>query len=141
MATTDAAQFLKQTPLFANLSDDQIDSMVKTAKQKTFQADDTIVEEGQEGIGFYLILDGRVEVRKGGQSLAELGQGDYFGEMALLLENSQRTADVVAREVTTCLLITRWDLRSLIHNHPDIALAMHGELARRLSQTNQTLSE
>lgn len=141
MATTDAATFLKETPLFAKLSDNQIDAMVKTAKQKRFQAGDAIVEDGQEGIGFYLILAGSVEVRKQGQSLATLGQGDYFGEMALLLENSQRTADVVALEETDCLLITRWDLRSLIHNHPDIALAMHGELARRLSQTNQALSE
>ena len=141
MATTDAAAFLKETPLFAKLSEDQIDAMVKTAKQKQYQADDVIVEEGQEGIGFYLILEGSVEVRKRERSLAQLGQGDYFGEMALLLENAQRTADVVALEATTCLLITRWDLRSLIRNHPDIALAMHGELARRLSQTNQALSE
>lgn len=141
MATTDAAKFLKQTPLFANLSDNQIDSTVKTAKQKSFQTDDVIVQEGQEGIGFYLILNGSVEVRKRDKSLAKLGQGDYFGEMALLIENATRTADVVALEATTCLLITRWDLRSLIRNHPDIALAMHGELARRLSQTNQALSE
>lgn len=141
MAATDATTFLKETPLFAKLSDNQIDAIAKTAKQKRFQAGGTIVEEGQEGIGFYLILEGSVEVRKQGQSLATLGQGDYFGEMALLLESSQRTADVVALEETNCLLITRWDLRSLIRNHPDIALAMHSELGRRLSQTNQALSE
>ena len=141
MAGTDAATFLKESPLFAKLSREQIDAMVKTAKQKTFQAEDVIVEEGNEGVGFYLILDGRVEVRKGEKALATLGQGDYFGEMALLLESSQRTADVVALAETTCLLITRWDLRSLIRNHPDIALAMHSELAKRLSRTNQALSE
>lgn len=141
MATTDAAAFLRQTPLFANLSGEQINAIVKTAKQKDFQTDDAIVEEGQEGVGFYLILDGRVEVRKRGKTLAKLTKGEYFGEMALLIEDSTRTADVVALEETTCLLITRWDLRSLIRNHPDIALAMHSELARRLSQTNQALSE
>lgn len=141
MATTDAATFLKQTPLFGELSEDQIEAMIKTAKQKKFNADEAIVEEGQEGVGFYLILDGSVDVRKRGKSLAKLKKGDYFGEMALLIENATRTADVVALEGTTCLLITRWDLRSLIRNHPDIALAMHGELARRLSQTNQALSE
>lgn len=141
MAATDATTFLKQTPLFANLSDDQIDAMAKTAKQRHFETDDAIVEEGQEGVGFYLILDGSVEVRKQGKRLATLQRGDYFGEMALLLEDAKRTADVVALEATTCLLITRWDLRSLIRNHPDVALAMHSELGRRLSQTNQALSE
>jgi CRP/FNR family transcriptional regulator len=88
-----------------------------------------------------LVLNGRVEVRKGEKTLAELGPGQFFGEMALLVEGAPRSADVVALEDTECLVLTRWDLRSLIQTHPDMALKMLGEMARRLSTTHQALSE
>jgi CRP-like cAMP-binding protein len=80
-------------------------------------------------------------VRAGDAVLARLGAGDYFGEMALLLPHTPRTADVVALEDTTCLVITQWDLRALLAAHPEAGLAMMGELARRLADTDRALRE
>ena len=87
------------------------------------------------------IVEGRTEVRAGDTVLAHFGSGDYFGEMALLLPDTPRTADVIALEDTTCLVITQWDLRALLSAHPETGLAIMGELARRLADTDRTLRE
>lgn len=138
----DKADFLKRTTLFSGFSDKEIDSVLGTAKERRFDAGDSIITEGQEGgRGFYLLLRGTAEARKGKTRLAEYGPGDYFGEMALLLDDTPRTADVVATSETACLAITQWDLRALIKGHPDIGVKMMAELARRLRDTDAKLSD
>ena len=97
----DQAGFLKQTPLFSGFSDKEIASVLSTAKEREFAAGDSIIADGQEGgRGFYLVLSGTVEARKGETLLAEFGPGDYFGEMALLLEDTPSTPDAVATSDT-----------------------------------------
>jgi CRP-like cAMP-binding protein len=133
---------LKRTSLFAGFSDRQIADVLATAKQRRFAAGDRIIAQGDEGArGFYLIIEGRTEVRSGDTVLAEFGAGDYFGEMALLLPDTPRTADVVATQDTTCLVITQWDLRALLVAHPETGLTIMAELARRLADTDRTLRE
>ncbi|MCL6642797.1 MAG: cyclic nucleotide-binding domain-containing protein [Candidatus Bipolaricaulota bacterium] len=141
MVSSEAVKFLKKTPLFAQFSEKELEALFSTAKVREFDAGSTIVREGDPAsIGFYLVLEGQVEVRKGQKTLAKLGAGDYFGEMALILD-APRSADVIAVQKTKCLMITRWELRSIISSYPDVALKMMGELARRLSATNQALKE
>jgi len=138
----DQAGFLKQTPLFSGLSDKEIASVLGTAREREFAAGDSIISDGQEGgVGFYLILSGTAEARKGETLLAEFGPGAYFGEMALLLEDTPRTADVVATSDTRCLAITQWDLRALIEVHPEIGVKIMAELAQRLRDTDVALSD
>jgi len=136
------SEYLKRTSLFAGFSDRQIADVLATAKRRTFTAGEQILHEGDEGgRGFYLIVEGRTEVQSGSTVLAHFGPGDYFGEMALLLPDTPRSADVVALEVTTCLVITQWDLRALLSTHPETGLAIMAELARRLADTDRTLRE
>ena len=136
------AEFLKQTTLFAGCTDDEIATVLATAKERSFDPGAKIIREGHEGAsGFYLLLEGSAEVRRGDKVLAAFGPGDYFGEMALLLEDTPRTADVVATEPSTCLAITRWDLRAMLSNHPDIGVRMMAELAKRLRNTDTALSD
>jgi len=136
----DKPGFLRQAPLFSTLSDEEIRGVLGTAKERTFPAGAHIIRDGHEGgVGFYLVLSGAAEVRKGSAVLARFGPGDYFGEMALLLEETPRTADVFATEPTTCLAITKWDLRSVIHSHPDVGVKMMAELAKRLRETNEAI--
>ncbi len=80
-------------------------------------------------------------MRKGDTVLAEFEAGDYFGEMSLLLEDTPRTADVVATDDSNCLVITQWDLRALIKSHPEIGVKMMAELAKRLRDTDAALSD
>ena len=138
----DQASFLKKTSLFSGLSDKEINSVLGTAKERVFASGDSIITAGQEGgRGFYLLLSGAAEARRDTKLLAEFGPGDYFGEMALLLEDTPRTADVVATADTTCLAITQWDLKALLDGHPEIGMKMMAELARRLRDTDATLSD
>lgn len=132
---------MKKTALFAGFSDRQIEGVLTAGKERRFAAGEQIIRQGDDAVGFYLIVEGSAEVRSEGAVLARLGSGDYFGEMALLLEDTPRTADVTALEDTSCLVITQWAFRSLLAAHPDTALAVMGELARRLRNTPATLSE
>ncbi len=138
----DKAGFLKRTALFSTLNDTEVDAVLATSKERFFADGKKIIREGHEGgMGFYLLLAGSAEVRKGGTVLATFGPGDYFGEMALLLDDTPRTADVVATSATTCLAITKWDLRSLIQTHPDVGVKMMAELAKRLADTDRAIHD
>ena len=133
--------FIQRTPLFSDLDTKHIKSIVKTAKQQSYDAGTVILHEGDIGMGFYLILEGQVDIKKGSKLLYKFGQGEFFGEVALFQENSPRSADVIATIDTTCLLITRWDLRATVETHPEIALKFLAELSRRLNATTQALRE
>lgn len=137
----DAAEFLKQTILFAGLSDDDIESVLETAKTRTFNEGEALIEEGATGRGFFLILDGSAQVRKGGKALADFGAGDYVGEMSALHPDAPREADVIATSEVSALVITSWDLRAIMASHPEIAMRMMGELLRRLRATNASIAD
>jgi len=136
-------ELLQNARLFSNFTKSECESVLSTAKTRSFPAGNTIVKEGDlGGVGFYLIMDGQVQVRKGDKVLATLGKGEFFGEMALLLEkDTPRSADVVAIQDTDCLILSRWGLRSAIKTHPDMATKMMAALAQRLSETHKSLSE
>ena len=139
--TTDTRQVisvLKRTPIFAQVSEETLESMLKSTIQKTVEAGAKIVEQGKEGIGFYLILDGKAEVVKETVKLGELEVGDFFGELACI-DGKPRTADVVAMTDTSCLVITQWGMNSIIESCPGVALGMLKELVRRLRTSNAAL--
>ena len=60
---------------------------------------------------------------------------DYFGEIALLSDDTARTATVTATSDAEVLGLTKWDFRALVSSEPDIAVQVMGELARRLAET------
>ena len=126
---------LKSTPVFANTSEKSLASMIKSAAEKTVSPGEKVVQQGKGGVGFYLILDGKAEVIKDGKKLAELGSGNFFGELGVI-DGQPRTADVVAVTETKCWILSQWAMKSIIANHPEVALSMLEELARRLRVTD-----
>jgi len=129
---------LKKTPIFAETSEGSLNSLVKSAVHKTAPAGTKIVEEGKGGVGFYLILSGKAEVVKDGEPLAQLEGGNFFGELSVI-DGAPRTADVVAKTDTECLVITPWAMKSIISTHPEVAYSMLLELARRLRATDASI--
>jgi CRP-like cAMP-binding protein len=115
-------------------------AIVKISKQQKFQSGETIVKKGDEGTGFYLVLDGAVEIRSDGKILSKLGSGQFFGEMSVV-DTQPRSADVVVVEPSRVLFLSSWSFKSLISERPRIAVKMLQEFVRRLRNTDRALSE
>lgn len=131
---------LGKVPLFSNLKPKQLKAIAGGGKDLFYTPGQHIVEEGSEGVGFYLILDGQVRVRKGKKTLAELKAGDFFGEMSLF-DSQPRSATVEAVTATKCLGISSWTFMGLVKGDPDIAVNLMKELATRLRLSNRALAE
>jgi CRP-like cAMP-binding protein len=122
-------------PLFAGLSKGQLKLIAKTAKDRSIRAGETIVKHGEQGVGLFIILDGEVAVEKAGKSVAQLGPGKFFGEMALI-DDQPRTADVKAVTPVRCLVLSRWEFWSAVGTEPEVIRSLLVETVRRLRASN-----
>jgi CRP-like cAMP-binding protein len=135
-----AQAMLGSVPLFSSLSKSQLRTMATTAKERTYRDGDTIVKQGDKGIGFYLILSGQARVERAGTSVASLGPGQYFGEMALL-DEQPRTADVRATGAVRCLVLSPWEFWAAVGNEPEVLRTLLKETVRRIRSSPSALSE
>ena len=103
---------LKAIPLFANLDDKDLGVIATFANEVSVSEGDTLVREGDFSYELMAIEEGTAEVRKDGQRLADLGPGDFFGEMGVLA-NEMRTADVVATSPMRLITLTTWELKRM----------------------------
>jgi len=131
---------LEKCSLWSGLDGQDLKAIMKVSKQQDFQNEEVIVKKGDEGAGFYLILQGAVEVRSNGKTLAKLGPGHFFGEMSVV-DTQPRSADVVAVESSRALVLSAWAFKSLLSERPRIAVKMLQELVRRLRNSDRALSE
>jgi CRP/FNR family transcriptional regulator, cyclic AMP receptor protein len=135
----DKVEMLKAAPLFSGLNKKQLAAIAETARNLTFQSGEKIIEEGDHrSIGFYVLGSGSAEVSKDGKVIATYGPGDYFGEIALLSDDAERTATVTATSDSEVVGLTKWDFRAVLNSKPDIAVQVMAELARRLTETQAT---
>src|SRR4051794_18625589 len=77
-----------------------------------------LAEEGEYAYDLFIIKDGKAEVVQDGNSVAELGPGEFFGEMGVL-EKAKRNATVVAKTPMTLLTLNAWDVKRLEKKSPD----------------------
>jgi CRP-like cAMP-binding protein len=138
--TADAVAALEGVPLFSSLTKRQITSIAKTAVERNYKPGETIVKQGDKGIGFYLMLDGGADVLKTGQKVGALSKGQFFGEMALL-EEQPRTAEVRASSPCRCLVLNRWEFWGAVGNDAAVLRSLLTETVRRLRAPGAGLSE
>ena len=122
---------LKRVPLFAGLPDRDLATIARQVTVRDYRPESVIVQQGNTGLGFYLIAEGEVEVVQDGQVRRTLGPGAFFGELALI-EDAPRSASVVARMPTRCLVLVSWDFRALLKQHPEMTLRLLEEIVHRL---------
>lgn len=122
---------LEKAPLFSGLSERQLKRLAKFVKVRTIPADTFVVKQGEKGIGFYLVLEGTLVVRRSGRAIARLGPGDFFGELALF-DDRQRSADVVTDGPVTVVVLSRWEFWGFASDYPGVLRTILQEMARRL---------
>ncbi len=123
---------LRQVPTFAELSKKQLSQISSLMTRIERPAGTVLIAEGKVGHEFFIVLEGKVEVRHGDQVLATRGPGDFFGEIALL-DNRPRTATVVATEPVVVEVLSRQEFASLLAQAPDLSQEIMATMARRLS--------
>ena len=139
------ADTIRSTPLFSELSREDVAKVLGKLEEKSFGAGTTIFSQGDKGDSFYFIQSGAVQVvleGAGGRSeaIAVLGPQDWFGEMALL-SGEPRSATIVTVKDTTVWRLSReaWD--DLIEKHPTWLLHFCATLSKRLSRVEQQYSK
>ena len=127
-------ELLGRVPLFDGLSRALLGRVAALTEEITYNAGRVIVEKDTPGRAFYVIVDGMARVVKGqivtARREAELGPGDFFGELALL-DGERRAATVIATTDLTTIRIERTDFRRLLREEPELALKLLEGMARR----------
>ena len=125
---TNIQAFIANNPLFYSLPGEVIESIVEKVQERTYGVGEAIFEEGKLGDSFYIVRKGQVRVTKvqGGEEmvLSELGEGEGFGEMALLIDQP-RTATVKALSEVNLLVLNREDFTVLTRSLPALAEKMN----------------
>jgi CRP-like cAMP-binding protein len=128
-----SADALRSVRLLAPLSDRDLRSLTKAMREHTFSPGDQLVVEGDPGVGFFVILDGSADVTIGGADIRTLGPGDYFGELALITSDTERSATITAGHGgVSCASMTAWEFRPFLREHPELAWTMLERLAELL---------
>lgn len=129
---------MANTPLFGGLSDEQLSQIGGIAQDKQFKRGQAIFWEGDPGIGFYVVVGGKVKVYKTSsegkeQILHIYGPGHPIGEVPVF-SGSRFPANAMAIEKSRMLFFPRQDFVDLISAQPSLALNMLSVLSMRLRQ-------
>src|ERR1051325_471517 len=134
---------LRSVPLFASLDDDAARDLRDLLSDKTVPQHTRLFRQGEKGDAMYLIESGRVRIsirdeENNEVTLAELAQGDFFGEMSII-DGRQRSADASVIEDARLAVLSRDAFLSFVRTNPDVALEMLSALTDRLRRTDELL--
>ena len=131
------------TPLFVNISRRECRDLVKTMHPREYKKGEMVFNSGDIGASIVLIRSGSIEIKAADKLLAELFSGDFFGEVALIIDEP-RTADAIATEDSELIFFLRSDLEEWVKRSPksgaQFMLNIATVLAARLRHTNILLS-
>ena len=133
MARDEKLEHLKRVPLFARMGRHELERLGQLADEIEVGLDQILTEQGKIGHEFFFVLEGHLVVLDGHRPIANLGPGDFFGEIALI-ESVPRTATVRAEGITRLLVIGHREFRSLMDEFPTVRHAVLDALAERLRQ-------
>jgi CRP/FNR family transcriptional regulator, cyclic AMP receptor protein len=109
---------LKAIPLFANLDDHDLQVIATFADETSVSEGEVLVREGDFSYELMAIEEGTAEVRRGDESVATLGPGDFFGEVGVL-QNEMRNATIVAKSAMRLITLTTWEIKRM-RNMPGV---------------------
>ena len=130
-STQDKVDALKMVPLFSGADQAQLESIAGQADEVQVQPGMALATQGGKGDELMVVLDGKAEVTRDGKHLADLGAGDFFGEISLL-DGGPRTATVTATSPMRTLVIRRDAFGDIRESTPGLNDVVLVELAIRL---------
>lgn len=142
-ATQMTLEALRSVPLFASLDDEAATELRRLLSDKKVPQNTRLFKQGDKGDAMYLIESGRVRISIRDDddqelTLAELAQGDFFGEMSII-DGRQRSADARVIEDAQFAILSRDAFLSFVRSNPDVALEMLSALTDRLRRTDELL--
>ena len=126
-------ELLKRVPLFAGCSKSELRELAMTADEIDLRDGHVLTKEGRPGREFFVLVDGTARVTGKDRKIADLGPGDWFGEIALLTD-APRTATVTATSPVDVLVITDRSFRRVVETMPSIALKVLASVGERLAR-------
>jgi CRP/FNR family cyclic AMP-dependent transcriptional regulator len=121
---------LSTLPLFEDVADDELAEIATFAQEVTVEEGRELVREGDFSYEFMAIEEGEAEVTRHGEHVANLGPGDFFGEMGLL-EKTLRNATVTAKTPMRVVTLTGWDLKRIERKAPQAIERVRATLETR----------
>lgn len=136
---------IRSVPLFASLDDEAAGELRDLLRTRDVDVGTALFRAGDVGDAMYLIESGRVRISitdddKKQVTLAELAQGDFFGEMAII-DGKQRSADAIVSESARLAILSRENFLRFIQHNPTVALEMLSATFGRLRRTDKLLQQ
>jgi CRP/FNR family cyclic AMP-dependent transcriptional regulator len=134
---------LQKVPLFHSLPEAEIAPFGDLMRERSYPKGSVILFEDDPGDALYVVASGQVKVVLIGEDgreviLSVLGEGTFFGEMALL-DDEPRSAHVIAMEDSVVLALRREDFRARLRASPEVGIALLKELSRRLRRADDQI--
>ena len=124
-------ELLRGVPLFSGCSKAELQQIASLADELDLSEGATLIREGERGREFIVVAEGTVRVTRAGETLRELGSGDFIGEIALVAD-VPRTATVTATSPVRLLVVTDRAFRNVLEQVPSIATKVLQSLGERL---------
>ncbi len=127
-------ELIRSVPLFASVSKSELAEVASIADEIDLPAGKVLIKEGDSGREFIVLIDGTADVERGGNRIAQIGPGDFVGEIALIAK-TPRNATVTTTSPVRALVITDRAFRKLLDDSEKIQLGVLLALAERLAPT------
>jgi CRP/FNR family transcriptional regulator, cyclic AMP receptor protein len=139
----DIVDLVRAVPIFGELEDSEINKIAEIGINRRYTKNGIIFLEEEEGAALFIIISGEVKVVRTDDEgkeviLSILGEGDFFGEMAIL-DGLPRSATVVSIDESELFMIHRRDFLHLIEKSPQVATSLLRELTRRLRKADEQI--
>jgi CRP-like cAMP-binding protein len=129
--TDQKLELLKHVPLLSELGGRELEEVGRLADEVDLPAGHVLIREGSSGSEFFVIVDGKIQIERGGRAIATLGPGDFLGEIALV-SDGPRTATATLETPAKLLVVGHREFHSLMDQFPSIRVCVLESLARKV---------
>ena len=126
---------LRRVRFLAPLKDRSLNRLAGSMTERRASAGEELVTQGADAIAFFVILEGNVSVAVDGREVGVLGPGDHFGEIALIIPSSERSATVRANSDVRLGAMSSWNFKAFIEEHPEVTWPLLVTLAEQLAHS------